>query len=231
MALFKINKGKGNLPTTYTEGYCYFKEDTGRFYIDTTNTAAGRKLINPDSFVSVSRNGGTWTFTKADGTTQALAQLDKATYDGAGNPITSTYLKLSGGTMTGPITYALTSGANLTNNYISAGGGYGVGSGRYGLKLLACDQADVQTGIGMDLTGGTYETCFATARSTDTGISYITFATHTVNTTAYKRLGHFLAKDGANPTVEFNVNGSISLLSKAKLNYNSTDECIEFAFI
>ena len=47
MALFKIKKGvKANLPSTYTEGYCYFTTDDGKFYIDTTNTAAGRIILN-----------------------------------------------------------------------------------------------------------------------------------------------------------------------------------------
>lgn len=47
MALFKINKGKkANLPSTYTEGYCYFTTDDGKFYIDTTDAAAGRILLN-----------------------------------------------------------------------------------------------------------------------------------------------------------------------------------------
>lgn len=47
MALFKINKGKSNkLPATYKEGYCYFTTDDGKFYVDTTNTAAGRVALN-----------------------------------------------------------------------------------------------------------------------------------------------------------------------------------------
>lgn len=47
MALFKISKGNSsNLPQTYNVGYCYFCEDTGLFYIDTTNDEAGRKILN-----------------------------------------------------------------------------------------------------------------------------------------------------------------------------------------
>ena len=47
MALFKIFKGKKiNLPKTYNEGYCYFTEDDGKFYIDTTSEASGRKCLN-----------------------------------------------------------------------------------------------------------------------------------------------------------------------------------------
>ena len=48
----------------------------------------------------------------------------KATQDGSGNTITSTYLKLSGGTMTGGIT-CTTSGANLKYGNITI---YGAGS-------------------------------------------------------------------------------------------------------
>jgi hypothetical protein len=144
---------------------------------------------------------------------------------GSGNAITSlsisadtrtltvtkgnSFLPLGGGTMTGPIVYSNASGNNKTSNYISAGGGYSTGSGRLGLKLVACDQGDVQTGIGMDLTGFSYETCLSTARATDTGTSYITFATHTTETTAYKRLGYFSATSSADPTVTFNVAGGI----------------------
>lgn len=47
LALFKIFKGKRiNLPKTYNEGYCYFTEDDGKFYIDTTSEASGRKCLN-----------------------------------------------------------------------------------------------------------------------------------------------------------------------------------------
>ena len=50
MALFKIHKGLAkNLPTTYNEGYCYFTTDDGKFYIDTTDTKDGRKLLNPNA--------------------------------------------------------------------------------------------------------------------------------------------------------------------------------------
>lgn len=111
--------------------------------------------------------------------------------------------------MTGPIDYANTSGDSLTRHYVSAGGGYSTGSGRLGLKIVAIDQIDIQAGIGIDLTGLSYETCLSTGRKTDTTASYITFATHTNETTAYKRLGYFTASGAADPTVTFTVHGSI----------------------
>ena len=76
MALFKIKKGLSeNLPSTYVEGYCYFTTDDGKFYIDTTNTVAGRIALN----------------------------AEKADKDGDGNIIKNTYLPLTGGTLTGDL--------------------------------------------------------------------------------------------------------------------------------
>lgn len=51
MALFKIlnNFDTGTAITSvnnYVQGYCYFDKNTGRFWIDTTNTADGRLAIN-----------------------------------------------------------------------------------------------------------------------------------------------------------------------------------------
>lgn len=50
MALFKISRGiAANLPKTYHEGYCYFTVDDGKFYIDTTDDASGRIVLNAAS--------------------------------------------------------------------------------------------------------------------------------------------------------------------------------------
>ena len=49
MALFKIFKGNSvNLPKTYNDGYCYVTIDEGKMYIDTTNAAAGRIVLNAE---------------------------------------------------------------------------------------------------------------------------------------------------------------------------------------
>lgn len=119
--------------------------------------------------------------------------------------------------LTGPLDYSNSSGGALTSNYISAGGGYSVNSGRLGLKLVAIDQNDIQAGIGIDLTGLSYETCLSTGRKEDGTASYITFATHTNETKAYKRLGYFAASGKADPDVTFNVNGSITATGNISL--------------
>lgn len=69
LALFKIFKGKKiNLPKTYNEGYCYFTEDDGKFYIDTTLDASGRKCLNAGHADSADTANQA---TKADSATRA----------------------------------------------------------------------------------------------------------------------------------------------------------------
>jgi len=50
LALFKIfgnfASGATTLPNTATQGYCYFDKNTGKFYIDTTDTVSGRMALN-----------------------------------------------------------------------------------------------------------------------------------------------------------------------------------------
>ena len=119
------------------------------------------------------------------------------------------YLKLSGGTITGPIKFSNSANNNLSNNYLSAGGGYSSNSGRLGLKLVSIDQSDIQAGIGVDLTGFTYETTISTGRRNDTTPSYITFATHNSESSSYKRLGYFKASGDTDPSVLFHVGGTV----------------------
>ena len=76
MALFKIfgNFASGNttLPTSATQGYCYFDKNTGKFYIDTATSN-----------------------TAALGTNRLALNADKADKDGNGNVISTTYLPIS----------------------------------------------------------------------------------------------------------------------------------------
>ena len=80
MALFKIKRGlKADLPKTYVEGYCYVTTDDGKFYIDTSNVAGGRIVLNAAHAdtatawktackISISGTAGT-TGTNIDGST------------------------------------------------------------------------------------------------------------------------------------------------------------------
>jgi len=75
LALFKIfgNFASGNttLPTSATQGYCYFDKNTGKFYIDIDSGAA------------------------ALGTNRLALNADKADKDSDGNAINTTYIKKS----------------------------------------------------------------------------------------------------------------------------------------
>ena len=77
MALFKIKKGvKANLPTSYVEGYCYFTTDDGKFYIDTSNAASGRILLNAgtaDKLTTTSAGSSTKPIYWASGKPVALS--------------------------------------------------------------------------------------------------------------------------------------------------------------
>jgi len=90
MALFKIAKGSSNNLGNQglTEGYCWFTPDDGKFYIDAI---------------------------KENHLTRIALNADKTDNDIEGNPINTTYLKLSGGTMSGDIVPG-TAGLNLGNN-------------------------------------------------------------------------------------------------------------------
>lgn len=51
MALFKISKGsKANLPSTLTEGYCWYTYDDSKFYIDVKDNTGTlvRKALNAE---------------------------------------------------------------------------------------------------------------------------------------------------------------------------------------
>ena len=110
-------------------------------------------------------------------------------------------LSLSGGTMTGPIVYSSSSG-NKTTNYISAGGGYGTGTGKNGLKLLWNWDSGGQAGVGVNLTGYQHETTFAAHQDTN-GLCYFTFAKHAKDSSSYTRLAE-IDKDG-----NFNTTGMV----------------------
>jgi hypothetical protein len=104
LALFKIHKGAeknsdgtSRLPSSYVEGYAYFATDTGRFYIDTASSASGRKMINPDAVVNISRSGTTFTMTKADGSTAQFTQQDNNT-NYYHNPLFTSGVEIGSGT-------------------------------------------------------------------------------------------------------------------------------------
>lgn len=101
MALFKISKGlKNNLPSSKTDGWCYFTTDDGKFWIDykDTDNALKRKAVN----AAYADTAGKLDTSAGDANTPvyfsggkpvACTSLD---LDTSGNAATATALKNSG---------------------------------------------------------------------------------------------------------------------------------------
>lgn len=95
-----------------------------------------------------------------------------------------------------------------TSSYLSAGSGYSVNSGRYGVKVLSCDQTDCQSGIGQDCSGKPYDMCVISCSGTGS-YSYISFVNHPVNSTSYTTMGYFTySTSGHSLTVNGNTYAS-----------------------
>lgn len=103
------------------------------------------------------------------------------------------------------------SGTSSNAGYISAGPGYSINSGRYGVRVLACDQSDAQTGLGQDCVTPTgwsnaYNFCLVGGNSPSSDYGYISFVTHKAYSTSYRYLGGFYDNAG---TVTFQVIGTV----------------------
>lgn len=96
MALFKIKRGlAADLPTSYVEGYCYVTTDDGKFYIDTSNSAAGRIVLN------AAKADKATTLATARSLQTNLASTTAASFNGSGNAsigVTGTLAVGNGGT-------------------------------------------------------------------------------------------------------------------------------------
>ena len=118
----------GNLVGTATKAT---QDASGNTITSTYSTKAETvtNVTGSNATVSVTKNGSTSTFTidnVANATNAAAAT--KATQDGDGNTISSTYLKLSGGTMTGDLKFAgannRIAGFTITENGNNVDGGW-----------------------------------------------------------------------------------------------------------
>lgn len=163
-------------------------------FVNGTNTtvnfnASGNKISINSSWRGIQDN-----LTSSTNTTESLSA--KQGYLLAnGSARDDTKLPLAGGNMTGAsgIQFPTTSGNNKTGNWISAGGGYGTGSGKSGVKIIACEQTDAVSGLGQDCGGlsGGYELSIIAPESTG-GVAYISFLKHKIASPAtYTKLGYF----------------------------------------
>ena len=129
-------------------------------------------------------------------------------------------LTLDGGIMTGKngIQYPIISG-NAQPYFISAGGDYTANSGKYGVKLVCCDQSDCQSGVGQDLSNreGGYDLSVVTGASS-TGHCTLSFVSHPVNSKVYTTLGYFT--EGGNFYTSGNIYESGIALSNKYASLN-----------
>lgn len=82
MALFKILKGKsGNLPKTYTEGYCYVTTDEHKLYIDSNGLSVGRFALNAEeaNYLSTSPDAAAKAYVKLNATNFELQLVSNNT--------------------------------------------------------------------------------------------------------------------------------------------------------
>lgn len=130
-------------------------------------------------------------------------------------------LPTTGGTLTGPVGFDTAGTSGAASNYLSAGGGYSPNSGKYGVKIICCDQPDTQTGLGQDLTSlpGGYELSIAGGRNSAGDAGYISFAMHSVNDNSYDRLGYF--DNGGNFYTKSQIHeGNVALSNKYAPKYS-----------
>lgn len=164
MALFKISKGNASdLPSkslSWGNGYAWFTQDDGKFYIDYYNgddtqtpldeskkirqplnaeyaDKLGYSTVGSTSQPIYLNNGVPTAIAGALGNdiTGNAATATKATQDANGNVITSTYLPLSGGTMTGTL-YLPGGNPIFSQAALQFAGGAKIGQGASSSSLL-----------------------------------------------------------------------------------------------
>ena len=173
--------------------------------VATADATWGAWTTNTTVTYTLGTSGNNVTLTPSSGSAQSIT-VPYAT--SAGSASDNTKLPLSGGNMTGSsgIQFPTGSGSDKSGNWISAGGGFSSGSGKSGIKIAVCEQADTVMGFGADLGGGPYELSIVTGQNpNDASTANIKFLKHSVNSpTSYTQLGAF---DGSG---NFKANNNIT---------------------
>ena len=118
------------------------------------------------------------------------------------------HAQASGSLLAGGSIYLTQGASSAATGYVSAGGGYSQNSGKYGVKIIACDQSDIQSGLGQDCMGDLpYD--FSVVGGKSWGYGYISFVFHDVNSTTYSRAGYFNQYGDLNVTRNIDSAGTI----------------------
>ena len=135
--------------TSYTDNKVQTSQaNTTKIYLTGTSTAGtSTGTLNFDSNVYLTTTAGTLHATTFEGNLSGTAS--RATADSDGNTIKTTYLKLSGGQVTGPVTFGSSVSADeLTVGDLVVNGAASFTNGLYG-DLIG--NADTATKVGKDL--------------------------------------------------------------------------------
>ena len=213
-------------------------QDTTYGVVSKSANGLAPQLPNETTTTKYLRQDGTWvvppdtntTYTFAGGTNKFTVTPSGGTAQNVNITASdSTKLPLAGGNMTGAggIQFPTTAGPSLPNNWISAGGGYSTGSGKSGLKIIACEQADCVSGLGQDCGGGPYELSIITGAST-TGDARIRFLSHKVASPAtYTKMAELQANGNFVCT---SINGfTIGTSVPANAKFTDTNTTYTFA--
>ena len=150
MALFKISKGsKSNLPTTLTEGYCWYTFDDSKFYIDfkDENGVLARKALNAEDAEKLSGASLTTILNSSD--------VEIPTSNAVLNALLNYQLKSDDTLTTEDKT--LVGAINEINSKVGAGGGTSTGgTGSSGEKELPDIDPAVDEGKVLGVVGGVW---------------------------------------------------------------------------
>lgn len=172
MALFKILKGKANdLPTTYHEGYCYFTTDTGKFYIDISNTQADSSRVELNAATADTAL-----------VANSVAWSNVSNKPNSGSYVWSVVKKSNGvmtidtnGTSTDVTVYSLPTASSSTLGGIKVGSNLSISDGVLSGKPGTVTSITLKAGEGISLdTNNTAITSSGTRTITNTGVRSVT---------------------------------------------------------
>ena len=187
-----------------------FWEDTNDIFYFVGNGQSALSIYGATGDTTAKGSLTAGTSISAGTSVSAGTYVSAATYMYAASYIQSSG-ELYAGTFVQAGTYIkLTQGASsASTGYISAGGGYSPNSGKYGVKVIACDQSDCQTGLGQDCVGDLPYDLSIIGGQSGNSYGYISFVFHQVDSTTYHRAGYFDFGDNFYVTNNINSGGVI----------------------
>lgn len=229
-----------NAPTKVS----YWTNDSGYLTAANTMTGATASTAGKAGVVPAPASGDQAKYLRGDGQWATVAEATKATQDGNGNTITSTYVKKAGDTMSGDLNFSHTGSGKPAYIHWNSGG--------YRQRIRVDDESTdnhaVFTFQESADSGATYKRLLEirnNGRLVTDGAMYIG---HAVASEAIIYLNNKQAIKGTDNWLRLNeekhftsgiycgtgilrTDGNFYLGSESYLKYNATNKCIEFNFV